>query len=140
MSTDTATADADTTAYEELLSRYERISSLQSAQGVLSWDQQVTMPEGGTPARSKELSTLSSLEHELLTDNETADLLDAAEAAALDDEQAAVVREIRRDYERADAVPQSLVEEISETSTEALGAWEEAEADDDFETFAPYPE
>jgi carboxypeptidase Taq len=140
MSTDTATADADTTAYEELLSRYERISSLQSAQGVLSWDQQVTMPEGGTPARSKELSTLSSLGHELLTDNETADLLDAAEAAALDDEQAAVVREIRRDYERADAVPQSLVEEISETSTEALGAWEEAKADDDFGTFAPYLE
>ncbi|ERH03959.1 MAG: hypothetical protein J07HR59_01085, partial [Halorubrum sp. J07HR59] len=35
-------------AYDELLERYERYSTVQSAGGVLSWDQQVTMPEGGT--------------------------------------------------------------------------------------------
>ncbi len=125
-------------AYEALLDRARRWNAVGSAAGVLGWDQQVMMPEGGTPARSKQLSTLSSVKHDMLTDEETGDLLDDLSGADLTDEQAAVVREIRRDYERADAVPVELVEEISETSSEALPAWEEAKAEDDFETFAPY--
>ena len=58
----------------------------------------------------------------------------------LDGERAAVVREIRREHEREARVPTELVEEISETSSEALPAWKEAKAESDFETFAPYLE
>ena len=135
-----ATVETDENAYEALLDRLERVSAVESANGLLSWDQQVTMPEGGTPVRSKQRSTLSSLSHELLTDDETEQLLEAAEAADPTDEQRAVLRETRREYERADAVPQELVEELSTASSEALGAWEEARADDEFETFAPHLE
>ena len=127
-------------AYDALLDRVRRWNTLGSAAGVLGWDQQVMMPEGGTPARSKQLSTISSIRHDMLTDEETGDLLDELIAADLTDEQAAVVREVRRDYERADAVPVELVDAISETGSEALQAWEEAKAEDDFETFAPYLE
>ena len=127
-------------AYDQLVDRLERIEAVQSANGLLSWDQQVTMPEGGTPVRSKQRSTLSSLHHELLTDDETAELLDAAEASGLSDRKQAVVREARREYERAVAVPQELVEQLSTASSEALGAWEEAKANDDFETFEPHLE
>ena len=124
-------------AYADLLDRYERIASLQSASGVLGWDQQVTMPEGGTPARSKQQSTLSGLGHELLTDDEMGELLATLKDDDLSGEQAASVREIRREYRRADRVPQDLVEKISRASSEALPVWEEAKAEDDFGTFAP---
>jgi len=124
-------------AYDDLLDAYRRVSNLGSAVGVLSWDQQVTMPEGGGPARSQQLSTLSGLKHELLTDDEVADALDAAGEAELSDEQRAVVREIRREHERAAAVPQELIEQISATSSEALEVWESAKADADFSQFAP---
>ncbi|WP_284012298.1 carboxypeptidase M32 [Halobaculum litoreum] len=141
MATDATGESAGTAdAYTELVERFERINGVQGAAGVLGWDQQVMMPEGGTPARSKQLSVLSSLSHELLTADETAELLDACEDLDLDDEQTAQLREMRREFERADAVPTELVEEISETSTEALGAWEQARAEDDFEQFAPYLE
>ncbi|ELZ44822.1 carboxypeptidase Taq [Halorubrum californiense DSM 19288] len=125
-------------AYEALLDRVQRWNAVGSASGVLGWDQQVMMPEGGTPARSKQLSALSSVHHDMVTADETGELLDELDDADLTDEQAAVVREVRREYERADAVPVELVEEISETGSEALQAWEEAKAEDDFETFAPY--
>ena len=125
-------------AYEELLSEIERINAIESASGVLSWDQQVMMPEGGTPARSKQLSTLSSLAHELLVDGDVGELLEVLDAESLSAEQRAVVREVRREYVRAERVPRDLVEEISTATTEALGAWESARADDDFETFAPH--
>ncbi|MEF8779055.1 MAG: carboxypeptidase M32 [Haloferacaceae archaeon] len=137
MATETTSTDA-TDAYEGLLERYQRVSDLGSASGLLSWDQQVMMPENGTPARSRQLSTLASLRHELLTDEEIGALLSELEEADLDPDREASVREIRRQYERADAVPRELVEEISETSTEALSAWEEAKANDEFETFEPY--
>ena len=125
-------------AYDALLDRVERWNAVGSASGVLGWDQQVMMPEGGTPARSKQLSALSSVHHDMVTADETGELLDELDDADLTEEQAAVVREVRREYERADAVPVELVEEISETGSEALQAWEEAKAEDEFETFAPY--
>ncbi|MFB6126240.1 MAG: carboxypeptidase M32 [Halolamina sp.] len=140
MSTDTDAAAESADAYDALIEKVQRINDVQSAGGVLSWDQQVTMPEGGTPARSQQLSTLSALSHELLVEDETAELIEAAEAADLTDEQAAAVREIRREHDRAAAVPTDLVQEISEASTEALGAWEEAKADSDFDAFAPHLE
>jgi carboxypeptidase Taq len=137
-----ATGDAESApdAYRELLQKYKRVSNVRNAAGLLSWDQQVMMPEGGTPARSQQLSTLSSLSHELLTEDDIGELLTELESSELTDEQSAVVREIRRKYDRATSVPTELVEEISTTSSEALPAWKEAKAEDDFSTFAPYLE
>ncbi len=127
-------------AYERLLDEYRRISNVGNAAGILSWDQQVMMPEGGNPARSKQLSTLSAIAHEFMVDGDIGDLLDELDDEDLSGEQAAVAREIRREYERADKVPTELVQEISETSSEALSAWREARGNDDFETFEPYLE
>jgi len=136
MATDASAVEAPE-AYEELLSEIERVNAVDSASEILSWDQQVMMPEGGTPARSKQLSTLSSLSHDLLVDGPVGDLLDDLEEEPLTDEQQAVVREVRRQYVRAERVPGELVEEISEATSEALGAWESARENDDFEEFAP---
>jgi carboxypeptidase Taq len=136
MATDTTRSEAPD-AYAELLERYGRISSIQDAGGVLSWDQQVIMPEGGTPARSKQLSALSATGHELLTAEEFGDALDSAEASDLDASQEAAVREIRREYERSVRVDTDLVERISQTTSEALPVWTQAKDEDDFEAFAP---
>ncbi|WP_096393066.1 carboxypeptidase M32 [Halorubrum trapanicum] len=142
MATEAAPDDAADVpdAYDALLDRVERWNAVGSASGVLGWDQQVMMPEGGTPARSKQLSALSSVQHDMVTADETGELLDELDDADLTEERAAVVREVRREYERADAVPVELVEEISETGSEALQAWEEAKAEDEFDEFAPYLE
>ncbi|WP_410765742.1 carboxypeptidase M32 [Haloferax sp. DFSO60] len=135
-----ATSTEEASAYDRLLAKYKRVANIQNAAGLLSWDQQVVMPDEGTPARSQQMSTLSALSHELLTDDEFGDLLDEVEASDLTDEQADVVRELRRDYERAARVPSELVEQISAASSEAIPSWKEAKAEDDFSTFAPHLE
>ncbi|MFC4448969.1 carboxypeptidase M32 [Halorussus aquaticus] len=124
-------------AYDDLLDRFGRISALGDSGGVLYWDQQVTMPEGGTPARSKQLSALSAVTHEKLTDDETGRLLDAAADEDLTDEQRAVVREIRREYDRERKIPESLVEDHTRLQSEAQDDWREAKANDDFSAFEP---
>ncbi|WP_433625937.1 carboxypeptidase M32 [Halomicrococcus sp. NG-SE-24] len=137
MATEAADADADADAYDQFLQKVKRINNVEGAAGILGWDQEVMMPEGGTPARSRQRSALSAISHDLLTDDEMADLLADLESQDLDDEQAAVVREVRRKHERATSVPTDLVEEISRTTSEALPKWEQAKEEDDFSIFAP---
>ena len=132
-----ANTDGATTAYDELLERYGRATYLGDANAVLNWDQEVMMPEGGTPARSKQRGAVSAVSHDILTDDETAELLAALSGADLTDENAAVVREIRREHERKVRVPTDLVEEISEATSEAHPVWNEAKESDDFDAFAP---
>ncbi|MDQ2051143.1 carboxypeptidase M32 [Natronolimnohabitans sp. A-GB9] len=137
MATDQAQEAADTETYEQFEERVKRIANVSNASGVLQWDQEVVMPDEGTPARAQQLSTLSSISHELLTADETGELLEALESSELDDEQAAVVREVRRRYDRETSVPGELVAEISETTANAHPVWKRAKENDDFETFAP---
>jgi len=139
MATESVTEGAPD-AFEDLAEHYRRITGLEDAAGVLRWDQQVTMPEGGTPARSLELSTLSGLQHELLTEEDVGDWLHELADADLDPPEAAVVREIRREYDRATQVPRRLVEAISTKTSDALPVWEQAKADDDWDAFAPHVE
>ena len=113
MATDSSTTQAPE-AYDELLSKVKRINNLSAASMLLSWDQQVMMPDEGSPARSQQLSALSAVEHELLTDDDVGDLLDELESRELEPDQEAVVREVRRDYDRAVSVPTELVERISQ--------------------------
>ncbi|MXV64541.1 carboxypeptidase M32 [Natronorubrum sp. JWXQ-INN-674] len=152
MATDQAQSEAaETDTYDEFEQRVQRIANVSNAAGILRWDQEVVMPDEGTPARAKQLSTLSSIGHELLTADETGDLLAELEgettesaredgetaSSDLNDEQAAVVREVRRRYDRATSVPQDLVEEISETTANAHPTWKQAKEENDFEQFAP---
>jgi len=136
--TDSDAADGPTPAsYDDLLERYGRATYLGDANAVLSWDQEVMMPEGGTPARSKQRGAVSAVAHDILVDDETAELLDELEGADLPAPKAAAVREIRREHERNARVPTDLVEEISTATSEAHPVWQEAKEADDFEAFAP---
>jgi len=136
MATTESTPDAET-AYEQLLERSRRLTNLQYASMYLNWDQQVMMPEGGAPGRAQQLSALSATSHELLVEDDVATWLDALEDADLSDEQAANVREIRRQYEREANVPSELTEKLTQTAAENQQIWQEAKAEDDFESFAP---
>jgi carboxypeptidase Taq len=124
-------------AYEQLLERYGRITDLNYVSMQLNWDQQVMMPEGGAPARSRQLSTISATSHELLVDDDVAGWLAELDEASLTDKQAANVREIRRQHERKSAVPSDLNKQIAQVSSENQKIWKDAKADDDFDAFAP---
>jgi len=123
-------------AYDALLDQVRRYNYVGDALGALRWDQEVMMPEGGTPARAEQLSTLSSVRHDMLTDEDLGEQLGELDDTNLSAEQDAVVREVRREHERAVRVPSELVEHISETTSNALPVWEEAKAEDDFDAFA----
>ncbi|PSQ76071.1 MAG: carboxypeptidase [Bacteroidetes bacterium QH_7_62_13] len=120
------------------------VEDLKAAAAVLAWDQETYMPDGGAEARAQQLSTLQSMAHERFASDETGTLLDrAADAVETDDpldDDAALVRVTRRDYDRAARVPSSLVAELSAATSRAKQAWKQARTEDDFSLFAPHLE
>ena len=125
--------------YQQLEARYRRMSDLGGALRVLHWDRSTVMPDGGAEARAAQMATLSVLVHGLETDPELSDLLEAAEArsSSLDDWQAANLREIRRSWRHANAVPAELVEARSRCASDAEITWRTARENDDFASLAP---
>ncbi len=129
---------------EKLRSRLARMMDLNAAASALEWDQETYMPPGAAAVRALQIATLRKLAHEHLTDETIGTLLDrlAPEVAGLDPAStaAALVRETRRDYERARKLPSRLVSALAEASANAREAWKTARENDSFDTFAPHLE
>lgn len=99
-------------AYNQLLDRAKQVKYLRDANYLLNWDQQVVMPPGGAPARSKQRAAVSTTIHELVTTDEVGEWLDAVDEKSLDGDERAVVREVRRRHERESAVPSDVVSRL----------------------------
>ena len=126
------------TAYLELEKRFRRLGALQEASGVLQWDSAVLMPEGGAAARAEQLATVKVVCHEILTDAAMGDLLDGASAQNdLDDWRHANLREMRRAWLHATAVPGDLVDAASRAASACEQVWRQARPASDFAMVRP---
>jgi carboxypeptidase Taq len=126
--------------YDSLEARFARITAIEDALGVLQWDAETVMPEGASEGRGDQLATLKGLAHELLTAPKTGDLLDQAADAegSLSAWQRANLREMRRLYLHAAAVPGDLVEANSRAVSRAEMAWREARRGSNFLHLRPH--
>jgi carboxypeptidase Taq len=130
-------------AYDRLIAISRETGLLGSIDGLLGWDQETTMPPGGATHRAKQLSLIARLAHERLASSEVGELLSACEDTMdvdADTVEAANVRAIRHDHDRAVRLPSSLVEEIAATASTAQHEWAEARSASDFGRFRPWLE
>ena len=129
---------------QELRTRLAEIADLGRAAGVLGWDQRVTMPALGTPARADQLATLGRIAHERFTDPEVGRLLERLEpleaSLPYDSDDASLVRVTRRDWDKQRRVPVDLEEEMTRAAASGHHAWIEARKNRDFASFLPYLE
>lgn len=124
-------------AWTDLTAVVRDVEALEGALGLLEWDQQTMMPRRGAAGRGAQIAALAKVLHERVTQPKVGDLLGALEGQALDDVQAAGVRNIRRSYSRATRVSPALVGKIAEAQSDAFNAWLTAKQDADFPSFAP---
>src|SRR5260370_40734015 len=128
-----------TTAYPELEARFRRLGAVEEAIAMLHWDAAAIMPPGGGPARAEQLATLRVIAHQLLDAPEIAGFLDAAEAEAdaLGPWQRANLREMRRRWRHAAAVPGDLVDALSRARSASEAVWREARLNRNFPAALP---
>jgi carboxypeptidase Taq len=126
------------TSYQAIEKRFRRLGALQEAAGVLQWDSAALMPEGGAGARAEQLATMKVVCHEVLTDPANGDLLAGAAAQNdLDEWQRANLREMRRLWLHATAVPGDLVEAASRAGSICEQLWRQARPASDFAMVLP---
>lgn len=128
-------------AYAELVRRSKELGVINSCAGVLSWDHQTYMPTKGGALRGEQMAFLASLAHQKFTDPKVGELLAAVEASELvrdpEADAAANARELRRAFDRATKIPQSLVEELARVTTQAQQVWEQAKKKNDYASYQP---
>lgn len=127
-------------AYRKLVERARKIALLDSAAGLLSWDQETYMPAKATDHRAEQLAWLSGEAHRLFTATKVGEWISECEqhGFAPDSDEAANVREWRRSYDRKTKIPVRLVEKFQRVRTHARDAWVEARKQSQFKLFRPH--
>jgi len=139
-----ASSTATHIALTTLFSAVQDAHLLNSTAGILGWDQETMMPNGGAELRSRQLAQLARLSHETFTTPKMGEYIAAAEDAVrsmpADCADAVNVREIRSDYDKATKLSSSLIAELAQTGSQAQHAWVEARRESDFKKFQPWLE
>lgn len=127
--------------WDSLSARIREINDINSAYSLLEWDQAALMPPKGGEVRATALATMAKLSHERLVDPALGDLLDElSEDGSLDQIQAATVRVLKRERDKATKVPVKLVTELKEAEMRGYQEWVEARPASDFDRFRPFLE
>jgi carboxypeptidase Taq len=125
----------------ELRERLAEVSDISRSLAVLHWDQRVTMPPGGGPARAEAMATLGRIAHEKFTSDEIGVLLDKLrpleESLDPESDDASLIRVSRRDWEKSKRVPTELRAEMLRAGAQGHQIWVQARANNDFAAFLP---
>ncbi|KGE73472.1 carboxypeptidase M32 [Spirochaeta lutea] len=145
-------------ALESLKSIDREVYLLSHIGAALGWDQETYMPEEAVDERSEQGALLSSLGHSRVASDGLAEALEALGAGdfllteqgwaqaenslapGLTETDRALIRHVYRAHKRATCLPDSLVRELSQTTSKAQTVWAKARKQDDFESFRPYLE
>ena len=135
------------TAYLELVRDLQRLHSLGSIGELLGWDEQVNLPAESADQRAEQHAVLAEVIHATASDPKMGARLGLLEATVpgsggsgageLSDDQRAVVRQARRDYDRATKLPPEFVREKATQGSIGYHAWAKAKKAGDFASYAP---
>jgi len=124
-----------TPAYDTIAATYTRMHHLGHLGSIAGWDRAANMPPKGNEARAAALSELAALLHRLRTDPKLAEQIEHAEQEPLSEMQRANLREIRRDWRHANALPESLVQRRQIASSRCEHAWRKQRPANDWAGF-----
>ncbi|NJE76701.1 carboxypeptidase M32 [Thermococcus sp. ES12] len=122
----------------EILTRYRRIWAIGHAQSVLGWDMEVNMPKEGILERSVAQGELSVLSQEFLLKPDFVELVEKAKGLELNEYERGVVRVLDRSIRINKSFPPEFLREMSEVTSQATKAWEEAKKSNDYSKFEPW--
>lgn len=125
--------------FEEIL---EKNKAYNHSMSLIYWDAATGAPKKGVDNRSQILGILAGEVFKLTTSNETKECLSVLEkhADVLDEITNAVVKEVRKDYDKFTKIPADEYRAYAELKGKANVIWEEAKNKSDFSIFEPYLE
>lgn len=122
-------------AYKETT---QKAADLNNASAVLGWDQEVYMPAKGFEVRGRQLATLASLAHEMLTSEAYGNQLqELAGRGDLADDEMRNVELSLEDYNKNKKLSAAFVEAITQQTSASYNAWIQSRKENKFSIYAP---
>ncbi len=119
--------------YAEYQRLTQKAADFNNAAAVLSWDQETYMPPKGFALRGRQLATLASAAHEILTSDRYAELLQVlSKDKSLPEDARINVLRSAEDFEKAHKLSPQFVEALSLQTTVCFEAWMQARETGDF--------
>jgi carboxypeptidase Taq len=138
MGKDTATVVKNLRAY------VRKMDSYREAAAVLSWDMATGAPPKGKEQRAEVIGMLATELFKMGIAPEMKEMLDTLSQkdtyTSLDPVMQAMIRELKKEYEKNQSIPAALFEEYTVLTSKAQVVWEEAKEKNDFALFQPYLE
>jgi carboxypeptidase Taq len=131
----TGNSTMNSPAYSSLTSTFTRLYRYGHLRSVAGWDQAAMMPAKGNHARGAAMAELQVLMHKTLTDSALPGLMQAASKESLDPAQRANLREMQRDWNLTNLLPEALVEAKSLAGTRCEHAWRTQRKENDWAGF-----
>ncbi|MFB9215247.1 carboxypeptidase M32 [Vibrio sinaloensis] len=122
-------------AFKKLTEHSKKISHFNHLAAICGWDQAAVMPSGGNQARSEAMAELSVHLHGLHTQPQLADWFDQAEQESLTEQESATLRELKRNWQQANILPESLVQAKSLAGSKCEHAWRTQRGENDWQGF-----
>jgi len=124
-------------SFEKLDALGHRLEALEHALAILGADEATHMAVGGGEKRAEAMAMLAGMFHRQATAPEIADWIDAAGREALNEEQAAALREFRRQYTNMTCLPSEFVERQTAARMRCEQLWRDMRARNDWAAFQP---
>lgn len=113
----------NTPAYTALTQTFTRLYRLGHLSALAGWDQAAMMPPKGNEARGAAMAELQVVIHQTLTDAALPGVFQTAAVEPLEALQQANLREMRRDWDMANLLPERLVQAQSLAASRCEHAW-----------------
>ena len=124
---------------QQLLELQKEMTTYQTIMALLSWDQEVYMPDQGLSNRLQQINLLQKRCHEIITGDRLRQLVEnLQQSTGLSEEHRVMVQRLTRYIDKARKLPGEFIEECSRTSSIALVYWKQAREQNDFSLFSPH--
>ena len=122
-------------AFEKLKKHSLKLSNFQHLAAICGWDQAAVMPNGGSQARSEAMAELYVHMHNLQTQPQLSDWFAQAEQETLNAQDSATLRELKRNWQQANVLPEDLVQAKSLAGSKCEHAWRTQRGENDWQDF-----
>jgi carboxypeptidase Taq len=126
---------ASTPAYDALVETFGKLHRLAHVDAIVQWDSATYMPPAANAARTDALAELATVVHRLRTDPRMKEWLARSADEPLSDFQRASLREMARNWRRANALPEALVERRQQATGRCEHAWRDQRPLNDWSGF-----
>ncbi len=124
--------------YAAYTAQLRKAADVAHAISILHWDNEIFMPEKGANFRARQISTLSTMCHELLTSPMLGELLDKLQSdTTLNEWEQRNVSESLKSYYKKQRLNSDFVAALSQATSEAYQTWLKAREANDYQIFAP---